>query len=67
MNATRGVNPSLRTAAAAVRAISTSSWLSGNSVTFVSATKIGRPLASTMLMPITRPPGAGSSTRITSP
>jgi hypothetical protein len=59
MKATRGVKPSLRTAAAAVRAISTSSWLSGNSVTLVSATKIGRPLASTMLMPITRPAGRG--------
>ena len=51
---------------AASTAISTSSSASGISVTLVSAMNRVRPLESTIDMPISRPPGAGSITRSTS-
>ena len=55
-----------KTARAASQAISTRSSASGISVTLVSAMNRVRPLASTTLMPMTRPSGAGSMTFSTS-
>ncbi len=66
MKASLGGKPRSRTARAASQAISTRSSASGISVTLVSATKRVWPLAITIDMPMTRPPGAGSIARCTS-